>query len=387
MAVYQYRAKTSTGELQTGELHAMSRAAATQALQEQGLFPIAVDATTPPATKPQAAPGRRVSPRLRAAFWRQAAQAQASGLTMHRTLLLLADARLGPLSAFAARAAAKPDGLLSEKMRAEQHLFGPIDIGLIRAGEASGRVDVPMTKLAALAEREMAIRFAVMPKLAYLGCVVIVAVLCAFVLLAIVPALMAGERITAGLFITKLLLPVAAFAGLVVVGRGCWVSTPALRVGVSTALLSAPVLGNLLRKLAIARFAAVLSQLVDAGVPLGEALELAIGALGTPRLMARMAAMPEQVRAGRPLSELLAESGFFPAQVVQMVATGEETGQTAEMLGKVADYYEGETTATSFALAAVSTVMLLGLVAVGIGALVIRGAMGYAGMLEGLMGP
>ncbi len=387
MAVYRYRAKNSTGELQTGELTAGSRSDATAMLQEQGLFPIAVEAAAEPPAAPTVAPGKRVSPRLRAAFWHQAAQAQTAGLSMHRTLLLLADARLGPLSAFAARAGAGADEPLSQKMLREGHLFGPIDIGLIRAGEASGRIDVPMSKLAALAERELAIRFAVMPKLAYLGCLGIATILCGFVILVIAPALMAGERITAGLFIARLLLPLGVVAGALAIARGLWLSSPPLRLAASTLLLSAPVLGNLLRKLAVARFASVLAQLVDAGVPLGEALELATGALGHPRLTARLAPLPEQVRAGRPLADLLQESGVFPAQVVQMVATGEETGQTAEMLGKVADYYEGETTATSFALAAVGTVALLGLMAVVVGGLVIKGALGYAGALEGLMGP
>jgi type IV pilus assembly protein PilC len=388
MAVYRYRARTSTGDLQAGELEALSRADATEQLHDLELFPIAIEpAQAAPAAKPTAAPGKRVSPKLRAAFWRQAAQAQIAGLSMHRTLLLLADAHLGPLSAFAGRAAAGPDGLLSTRMDQERHLFGPIDVGLIRAGEASGRIDVPMAKLAALAEREMAIRQAVAPKLAYLGCVGVAAVLFCFVLLVIVPALMRGEEITAGLFFTRLLLPAALALGAGVVLRGLWFATPALRLTVSGASLSIPVVGNLLRKLAIARFAAVLSQLVEAGVPLGEALELATGALGNPRLAAQLAPLPERVREGEPLSALLQQSGVFPAQVVQMVATGEETGQTAEMLGKVADYYEGETTATSFALASVATAALLFGMALLVGALVIRGAMGYAGMLDGLMGP
>jgi len=387
MSVYQYRAKTSTGELKSGQVTALSRSDATAKLQEEGLFPIAVDAVASPSTTPTVAPGKRVSPRLRASFWRQAAQAQASGLSMHRTLLLLKDARLGPLSAFAARASLDDSQSLSQKMLQEKHLFGPIDIGLIRAGEASGRIDVPMTKLATLAEREMAIRFAVMPKLAYLGCVGIMTVLCGFVILVIAPALMRGDPITASLFITRLLLPLALVAAAAAFVRSAWIATPALRLGASRVLLSLPVVGNLLRKLAITRFASVLSQLVDAGVPLGEALELAIGALGAPQLVARMAPIPEQIRAGRPLADLMAESDVFPAQVVQMVATGEETGQTAEMLGKVADYYEGETTATSFALAAVGTVALLVVVAVVVGGLVIKGALGYAGALEGLMGP
>ena len=388
MAVYQYRARNSTGELQTGELTAVSRAAAAEQLQEQELFPIAIDPVqAEPVLKPTAAPGKRVSPRLRAAFWRQAAQAQASGLTMARMLLLLADARLGPLSAFAARAAALPDGLLSAKMQQESHLFGPIDIGLIRAGEASGRVDVPMTKLAVLAEREMAIRFAVMPKLAYLGCVGITAILCGFVILVVAPALMRGDEIGPGLFISKLLLPLALAAVAGIVLRGFWLATPALRMAVARLSLSVPVIGNLLRKLAITRFASVLSQLVDAGVPLGESLELAIGATGNPRLVDQLAPLPERIREGKTLASQMQASGVFPAQVVQMVATGEETGQTAEMLGKVADYYEGETIATSFALAAVGTVVLLFGMAVLVGGLVIKGVLGYAGMLDGLMGP
>lgn len=395
MPVFDYRARTSEGEPREGEITATGRDEAVAALHQQGLFPSAViaRAVARPATPRGSAPGvaslfRRVPLMTRCAFWRQAAQALDAGFTVHQTLGLLAESGLGQLSGFCQRklGAAARGAPLSELMAEAPDLFSPIERGLVRAGEASGRLDLQMTRLAQIQEREMEFRNSIRWRLLYLKLVGAAFVLCAFVVGVVAPAIAARQAGGGYSFWGKtfgFVWPLLAVVGGILAVRAVYAGSGATRLAVDRIKLRLPVLGPLFRKLSIARFSRSLGALVGAGLPVGEALELASESAANLHLQSYLLGLSPRVRAGEPFSSVMRETGFFPNQVVQMVRVGEETGRTDEMLAKVSDYYESEVSATTQALAIsgfVATIVLAGLL---VGLFVARFYLNYyGGLLE-----
>lgn len=395
MTVFRYRARTSTGEPVEGEITAGARQAAVAALQEQGLFLNSLEAVpvaSPAVERPADAPGwrglvTRISLRDRSAFWRQGAQAQRAGFEASRMLRTWSIGCRGALARFAGESAetAASGTPLSALMRGRPELFGALEYGLIRAGEADGRLDARMDRLAEHFERELRLRLMLLPKLAYLGCLGVVFLLSTFCVAVIAPALMRQEPITAAMVLTRLLFPAAAVIAALVASRVALTTSRPLRRSLDRLMINLPMVGKVLRKLAVSRFANALSELIGAGLPPGEAVELAAGTAGNRHLVDRLAAAAGPVRTGTPLSAALRATGMLPPQVLEMVATGEEAGTTEEMLAKSAEYLEGEATAAAAVLVVLGTGVVFLIIALAAGALILKGALGYVGMLNQLM--
>ena len=398
MPVYAYRARRSSGELTTGQLDAPSREAAVAALQEQGLLPSQVDELAAArtvgvarreVTRPSFAPPR-ISAMSRAAFWTAGSQAMRAGLPLGRLLDLWAQGSHGKLSRFAREI--QPDVLagtpFSTLMAARRDLFGPLEVGLVRAGEASGRLDETMARLAVGCEREMRLRQSLRGPLAYLGCLGFTFASSMTVVFVVAPAIGArssGEPTHIVSSLLRLALPVLVLAGLVFAARAGYVSSRGLREMVDQLKIRVPILRGVFLRLALARFAQALGELVAGGVPLGEGVELAVAATGNLWLTARLAGVPDQLRAGVPLSAALAATGQFPPQVIQMIVTGEESGTVDQMLAKVSDYYDSEAAAATQQLTVLGTAAVFGLMAIGIGLFVIQFFLGYLGQVNQLL--
>jgi type IV pilus assembly protein PilC len=148
-------------------------------------------------------------------------------------------------------------------------------------------------------------------------------------------------------------------------------TSPAFRLKVDRLKLRLPVFGNLFTKLAISRWARNLGTLLAVGVPIIRALEIVGGASGNAVIGEAMADVREAIRSGAPMSRPLSRHPLFPKMVVQMVEVGEQTGQTAQMLDKVGDFYDVEVaTATESLSSALEPLMVVVLGAV-IGVMVV----------------
>jgi type IV pilus assembly protein PilC len=148
-------------------------------------------------------------------------------------------------------------------------------------------------------------------------------------------------------------------------------TSPAFRLKVDRLKLRLPVFGSLFGKLAISRWARNLSTLLSVGVPIIRALEIVGGASGNAVIGEAMTEVIDAVRAGAPISRPLSKIELFPRMVVQMIEVGEQTGQTAQMLDKVGDFYDEEvSTATESLSSALEPLMVVILGAV-IGAMVV----------------
>jgi len=137
------------------------------------------------------------------------------------------------------------------------------------------------------------------------------------------------------------LLIVVFFAGFVIALK-VWYGTVQGRMAIDSTLLRLPVLGMLLRKIAVARFTRTLGTLISSGVPILEGLDITARTAGNAVIEKALLFVRKSVEAGRSLTDPLKETAVFPGMVTQMIAVGEQTGAMDTMLQKVADFYEDE---------------------------------------------
>ncbi|HSH55272.1 MAG TPA: type II secretion system F family protein, partial [Candidatus Limnocylindrales bacterium] len=138
------------------------------------------------------------------------------------------------------------------------------------------------------------------------------------------------------------IIPLALLMGGTIFGIRYYIKTPKGKYNFHYLLLRAPIVKNITQKMAVARFARTFASLMSAGVSVLDALEVTGGAIGNKVIEKELKDAALQVRNGKPLSEPISKSVFFPPIVSQMLAVGEETGQIDTVLIKVADFYEEE---------------------------------------------
>ncbi len=251
---------------------------------------------------------------------------------------------------------------LSEAALAWGKPFTELLVSLIRAGEASGKLDEVLAQAADLMERDVALRRAVLGATIYpmllAGLVTIATIVLVTVIIPRLIAPLAGQiKHTQLPLPTRIVMGVAEFigawwwlllAGLVVgvmVFRRLY-SQPGPRLAIDRALLRIPALGPLLRDAAVARFTRTLGTLVSAGLPALSALRATRPTLGNRAMEHAVENVCEQVAAGKTISEPLEASGVFPPLLVQIVGVGERSGRLAELLRRAADALESRTQAS-----------------------------------------
>ncbi|HEY4575792.1 MAG TPA: type II secretion system F family protein, partial [Thermoanaerobaculia bacterium] len=154
-------------------------------------------------------------------------------------------------------------------------------------------------------------------------------------------------------FLTRMVIGASNFVGsyailiFIVIGAGCfainrWHKTPHGRRVLDGLLLKIPVVGMLLRKIAVARFCRTLGTLTASGVPILDGLEITAKTAGNAIIEDAVMATRKSVEEGKTISEPLAQTRVFPTMVVQMINVGEQTGALDQMLSKIADFYEEE---------------------------------------------
>jgi type II secretory pathway component PulF len=235
--------------------------------------------------------------------------------------------------------------------------FDDMVVSLVHAGEAAGRLEVVLAQAATLLERELKLRRALVGAMIYpaiILCLVVVAIV--IVVTVIVPRVLAsveGQVVSMPLP-TRIVQGVASFFGdwwwLVVMGVALGVfawgrayRTPEFRLWFDGLVIRTPVIGRLVREVAVARFTRTLGTLVGAGLPVLSSLRITKATLGNKALERAMEEVAEGVSAGKTIAEPLERSGLFPALLVQIVAMGERTGKLDEMLLQASGAFEEKT--------------------------------------------
>jgi type IV pilus assembly protein PilC len=245
---------------------------------------------------------------------------------------------------------------LAEAMKKHPKAFDDLYVNMIAAGEAGGILDVILQRLSTYIEKVVKLRNQVKSAMIYPAAVVTIACFVVYIILwKVIPVF---EQLFAGVggempFITVVVIGASNFLGrnsiwmlplLVVIGFliNRYHKTHRGRRVIDGLLLKVPVLGMLLRKIAVARFCQTLATLTSSGVPILDGLEITAKTSGNAIIEDAVMAVRKSVEEGRTLSEPLAETKVFPPMVVQMINVGEQTGALDQMLSKIAEFYEEE---------------------------------------------
>lgn len=362
MPQFKYKAVSATGETVEGEMDAPSRAAVVQRLQASGHLPISADAVGLVSTSflQRDLFARRGASRADIAILtRELATLVRAGLPLDRSLEILIEltgARGARELLVAALDDLKGGASLSDSLAARGGVFPAYYISMVQAGEAGGTLDAVLDRLSDYMERAQATRESIRTAMIYPTILVGMAVLAVVVLLSVVVPQFrplfedAGKSLPVSTQIVValgdafenwwwlMLIVVVA----IVLGLRRQLAQPAFRERWDRWMLALPLLGDLIVKVDVTRFARTLGTLIGNGVSLLGALSLAGGTLGNRALARELETVADAVRQGRPLTEPLGRSGLFPPLAVHLTRVGEETGQLEEMLLKIAEIYDEE---------------------------------------------
>jgi type IV pilus assembly protein PilC len=264
--------------------------------------------------------------------------------------------------------------------------FDDLFVNLVEAGEQAGALESLLDKIATYKEKTEALKKKVKKALFYPAAVLVVAVIVTIILLIFVipqfESLFKGFGADLPAF-TQFVINISRFVqdnGIylaVVVGAGIYAffyfhkRSKALREWIDRMTLKLPVIGPIMVKAAIARFARTLSTMFAAGVPLVEALESVAGATGNIVYERAVLKMRDEVATGQRLQRSMETTGLFPNMVVQMIAVGEESGSLDAMSAKVADFYEAEVDNAVDAMSSLLEPLIMAILGVLVGGLVI----------------
>lgn len=373
MPVFTYEARDRQGNRVQGVVEAAEQRSAVRQLQESGYYVTAVrheagTVTVAPAGPSVAGSIFGVNARDLSLFFREIYQMLHAGITLVRAFELLGENSSNPTLRSIAKSVAPElasGKQLSGELQKFPNVFSPLVTGLITAGEAGGFLDRVCLQLSQYLEKEHELRQRLRRETFYPKAVIVVGLIVGAIVPS-APSLVAGQPgpffVTLLNSLLRLALPIGVIGGLWLALR-MRVGGNAVRAAIDQAKLMVPGVGNLLRKIALAKFCRALAALYTAGVAFPKALGLAADASGNQAVIKAVRSRLQVVEKGGRLSDIMKESSLFPPIVLNMVLTGEETGALDDTLNKVADYFEMESETSMHMLARVAGVAALVLVA------------------------
>ncbi len=386
---YAYKVKDARGRFAEGKVEAASEAAVADKLRAMGYVPLDVRQANAGMQR-EISFGRKKRIKLKdlAVFSRQFAVMIDAGLTMLRALTILSEQSEKPELRRILRGV-KQDveaGMsLSVAFSRAENVFPPLMVSMTRAGETGGFLDVTMRQIADNFEAEVKLRGKIKAALTYPVVVFILAILmCIGMLVFVVPVFESMFADLGGelplptkvlVFLSdsmRFMLPILIVLGMV--GLYLWRrfgKTPGVRNVMDPIKLKLPVFGNLFQKLALARFARNLSTLLSSGVPILQSLDIVSQTTGSVVITRALTQVQESVRHGDSVAGPLGEHKVFPPMVVQMIASGEETGSIDQMLEKIAEFYDAEVEATTEALTALIEPLMIAFLGGVVGSMII----------------
>jgi type IV pilus assembly protein PilC len=360
---FAFSGRTRGGETISGERLGDTMDAVVAALRREQILVTRIQpvkAKADAAAKKLSAPRvKRVNPKNLAVFTRQFSVMIDAGLPLVQCLDILGNQEEDKSFAAAilqTRTDVEGGQSLADAMRKHPKTFDNLFTNMIAAGEAGGILDTILKRLATYIEKAVKLKSQVKAAMIYpVAVIVIAAVVVGVILWKVIPtfaALFAGlgaelplpTRIV--IWMSNSLVRFAPFIiiGLVAIAFAFrqYYATEGGRRVVDRTLLRLPVLGIILRKIAVARFCRTLSTLISSGVPILDGLDITARTSGNAIVEDAILATRKSIERGETISAPLKETNVFPAMVVQMIGVGETTGALDTMLGKIADFYEEE---------------------------------------------
>ncbi len=391
MAVFKYSAKDNTGRMIAGVIEADNDAMVVDRLRDMGFFITNLERTIERADVFQTFQGwMGIGLKDLAIFSRQFATMVNSGLSLVRTLSILeqqsSNKRLKQIVA-QVRVDVEAGRPLSDSMGRHPKAFSSLYVNMVKAGETGGVLDEVLNRVATYLEKEQALRSKVRSAMVYpilLTCAAMGGLF--FMTIVILPQFESLFKEIGGGGTLPLPTQIAMATSVAirrywyvifaVMGIGTYVlrrylQTPGGRARYDRFKLKMPVLGELNRKIVVARFTRTLGTLVASGVPIMQSLEVVAKAIDNVVIGDAVDAVRASIREGQTIAIPLQFSGVFPPMVVQMAKVGEETGQLEQMLQKVADFYDVEIETMVASLTSLLEPILIIVMGVIVGAMVI----------------
>jgi type IV pilus assembly protein PilC len=402
MPVFTFSGKNSAGEKINGERVAANKQVLAMQLRREQITGPTIREKGKEFALPMIGSGKIKTKEI-AIFFRQFSVMIDAGLPLVQCLEILAANQEN--AAFqktltGVRTTVEGGATLANAMRQYPKAFDDLTTNMIEAGETGGILDIILQRLAQYVEKAVKLRSAVKSALIYPVAVVSMAVLVVGALLKWVVPIFAN--LFAGLDVslplpTRIVMGLSAFVGQfwwffivgvvgLVIGIKQIRKDPRGRYWFDYALLKLPILGILLRKIAVARFTRTLGTLITSGVPILEGLSITARTSGNAVLEEALMKVRKAIEEGRTIVDPLRECGVFPNMVTQMIGVGEATGAMDSMLQKIADFYEDEVDSATKDMLAMLEPVIIGLLGVMIGGIVISLYMPLFAMIAKLAG-
>jgi len=363
MPTYVFKGRNRLGEVMVGERVADSRDMLKQLLRREQVMLTSVKEKGREVAVPKLSTRGKVTSKDLSIFTRQFSVMIDAGLPLVQCLDILASQQENKFFQQVltqTRQDVEEGATLAVAMSRHPKAFDQLFVNMIEAGETGGILDIILQRLSTFIEKIVKLRRDVISAMIYPSAVIVIAVLVvAAILVFVIPQFQAifmgllgpdeklplPTRIVVGLseFIAGwggLSILVGLIAGFV--GIRTYYKTPGGRRQLDRLTLKAPILGPVLRKIAIARFSRTLSTLLSSGVPILQSLDITARTAGNVIIEEAIRAIRTGVERGESFVEPLKASDVFPNMVAQMVGIGEQTGALDSMLGKIADFYEQE---------------------------------------------
>ncbi|MFZ0291310.1 MAG: type II secretion system F family protein [Candidatus Sulfotelmatobacter sp.] len=402
MPVFTFSGKDASGQKVSGERNAPNKQALGQQLRRERIVPGAIREKGKEFSMPTFGSGK-VKTKDIAIFFRQFSVMIDAGLPLVQCLEILAanqESQSFQKTLNGVRTTVEGGATLANAMRQYPLVFDDLTTNMIEAGETGGILDIILQRLATYVEKAVRLRSAVKSALIYPVAVVGIATLIVGALLKwVVPIF---SNLFAGLGVA-LPLPTRIVMGLSAFVQSFWwvfiVGTVGLVFGIKQIrkhprgryyfdkfLLNMPVIGTLLRKIAVGRFTRTLGTLITSGVPILEGLAITAKTSGNAVLEEALMKVRKAIEEGRTIVDPLRECGVFPNMVTQMIGVGEATGAMDNMLQKIADFYEEEVDAATKDMLAMLEPAIIGVLGITIGGIVISLYMPLFAMIAKLAG-
>ncbi|NVM57730.1 MAG: type II secretion system inner membrane protein GspF [Desulfobacterales bacterium] len=367
MPVYEYIALDRSGKSLNGIIDADSAVAARQKLRGSGIFPVEVNETVS-VSVPRGLPSgpvsvsglfKRVKPGEVSVMTRQLSILLAAGVPLVAALDALISQITNPLlekNMAQIKESINEGNSLAFSLSQHPRLFSNIYVNMVRAGEASGSLDVVLSRLAEYSEHQEALRGRFKAALAYPVFMSLIGTLVLFFLITFIvpnitqifaemhhtlPLPTVALITVSGFFKSFWWVVVLAGAGVIITVKQ-FIKTSKGHYIWDKIKLRIPVLGRINQKMALARFARTLGTLIQGGAPLLSALEIVRNIVNNILIAEAIDNAAEEIEAGKSLAIPLGRSRWFPPIAVQMISVGEQSGELETMLNKIADTYEKE---------------------------------------------
>ncbi|MFK7897510.1 MAG: type II secretion system F family protein [Myxococcota bacterium] len=360
MAIYLWNAQTRTGDKKAGELEAGNPEAVALHLKNMGLVPGKVKEKPKELGEifPFLAPKVTINDLV--VFTRQFAVMVDAGLPLVQCLQILSDQQENPTFKTALRAVkfdVESGSTFADALAKHPKIFDDLFVNLVSAGEVGGILDTILNRLAVQLEKQEKLRKQLKGAMVYPTTVSVIAIAC--IVLLLVKVIPVFEQMFAD-FGGTLPGPTAMViemsnwlqAYLVYMLTGLFVFFTAFgqararslsfRYKTDALAMNLPVFGNIIKKVAVARFTRTLGTMISSGVPILDGLDIVAKTAGNMVIEAELQATRQSISEGKTITEPLQGSKIFPGMMVQMMAVGEETGSMEVMLTKIADFYDDE---------------------------------------------